>query len=103
MSGFAMKRRVNEAERRFNCCKHGWAALNECNGDLSSTDSVKFRFMQQDVIYGIVCMSLVFGLAALVLTVLDRLPLKQNMSPAERERFLASVPHAFTLRRPGQF
>ena len=43
----------------------------------------------RDVIYGIVFMSIVFGLAALVLTALDKVALKQNMSPVERERFLA--------------
>jgi hypothetical protein len=43
----------------------------------------------QDVIYGIVFMSVVFGLAALVLTALDKLALKKEMSPTDRERFLA--------------
>jgi len=43
----------------------------------------------RDVIYGIVFMSIVFGLAALVLTALDKAALMQNMSPVERERFLA--------------
>lgn len=43
----------------------------------------------QDVIYAIVFMSVVSGLAALMLTALDKLALKKNMPPAEREQFLA--------------
>ena len=43
----------------------------------------------QDVIYAIVFMSAVFGLAALVLTALDKLALKKEMSPTDRERSLA--------------
>src|SRR5438045_9251776 len=43
----------------------------------------------QDIIYGIVFMAVVFGLAALVLTALDKLALKKEMSPTDRERFLA--------------
>ena len=57
-------------------------------GLLSSSENVKSLLMQ-DVIYGMVFMSVVFGLAALVLTALDKLALKKEMSPTDRERFLA--------------
>ena len=49
----------------------------------------------QDVFYGIAFMAVIFGLAALVLTALDRLGLNKDMSPTERGRFLA--------RRSGRF